>query len=434
MGALDLGGPSESEIKISLPSLPAFNQPIEDYLNFSPHRESLPNRTAELFELRNLFLDHCWHYGLNVTAEKRDALSRGDMSGLIVHPILVDVCQLLGYHRSNQFPSQCYRGETPAREAEQARLIFDFLQREEQLLDSTTLMQVYNLLGVYSVMRGEMPMFFDVFNKLGTLVLSRRAPGFDDVLDPALSNAEPSSCCPQGPVQESRSAFSAMIFVAFVVSLSLKTNPILDPALLAKFRNMATMHWRDTELNFIRARSVLFLYDTQILVEEGAQLEFGNPTGTEWSKRYWALSEDLHAYLGIINTPLIEVSFIHEAQVFTLKTCIIIALAALAELYSVFAPFQPELRRKREEVIDEIATITSMFVRKDFQYLDSALGVCWEIALRPILGDDAWLIWHDMSQALPVPRSSPAALVTLRDCYQKLSLSMPSCVKGIRGA
>jgi hypothetical protein len=186
-----------------------------------------------------LFLDHCWHYGLNVTAEKRDALSRGDMSGLIVHPILLDVCQLLGYHRSNQFPSQCYSGETPAREAEQAKLIFDILQREEQLLDSTTLMQVYNLLGVYSVMRGEMPMFFDVFNKLGTLVLSSRAPGFDDVLGPALSNAEPSSCCPQGPVQESRSAFSAMIFVAFVVSLSLKTNPILDPALLAKFRNMA---------------------------------------------------------------------------------------------------------------------------------------------------------------------------------------------------
>jgi hypothetical protein len=35
------------------------------------------------------------------------------------------------------------------------------------------------------------------------------------------------------------------------------------------------MHRQDTELNFIRARSVLFLYDTQILVEEGAQLEFG---------------------------------------------------------------------------------------------------------------------------------------------------------------
>jgi hypothetical protein len=153
--------------------------------------------------------------------------------------------------------------------------------------------------------------------------------------------------------------------------------------------------------------------------------------------------------LGIINTPLIEVCFIHEAQVFTLKTCIIIALAALAELYSIFAPFQPELRRKREEVIDEIATITSMFVGKDFQYLDSALGVCysipfrcihshliqvcWEIALRPILGDDAWLIWHDMSQALPVPSSSPAALATLRDCYQKLSISMPSCFKGRGG-
>jgi small basic protein len=69
------------------------------------------------------------------------------------------------------------------------------------------------------------------------------------------------------------------------------------------------------------------------------------------------------------------VSFIHEAQVYTLKTCIIIALAALAQLYSLFAPFQPESERKYKDVIDEIANTMNMFVGKDFQYLDTTLGV-----------------------------------------------------------
>ncbi|KAJ7679452.1 hypothetical protein DFH06DRAFT_1316356 [Mycena polygramma] len=368
------------ENTFELPSLPR-RSPFSDsppYGNFSLKPAAEPDRTAELFELRNLFLNHCWHYGLNVTAEKRDALSRGDTSGHVVHRVLVHVCQLLGYHLANRFPSSTHQGPTAGREAEQAMLIFDILQGSVDVPDPTTSMQVYNLLGGYYAMKGDLPIFTQLFEKLGKLVLqSSSIIGLDEgalELDPA-SQVAPVSCCPQGSTQEARSAFSSMIFIELTVSLVPETPPILDPSLLAKFRRLAAIHRRDTELNFVRARSALFLYDTQHLVAEWSKLNFDNPSRTVWSKRYWHLIEDIHAHLAVINTPLIEVSFIHAAQVFTLKTCIIIALAALADLYALFAPFQPESLRQRNAVVDEIAGITSMFIGSDFDYLDRTLGV-----------------------------------------------------------
>jgi hypothetical protein len=103
---------------------------------------------------RKLFLDHSWQYGLNVTPEKRDALSRGDTSGIIVHPVLVDVCQLLGYLLANHASSETwvyFQGQTDGK-AEQALIIFCVLQSPDSKLDLGTEIQVYSLLLLYYVM------------------------------------------------------------------------------------------------------------------------------------------------------------------------------------------------------------------------------------------------------------------------------------------
>ncbi|KAJ7642322.1 hypothetical protein DFH06DRAFT_607761 [Mycena polygramma] len=406
------------------------------FTNFSLDPAPAMDRTAEFFELRNLFLDHCWRYGLNVTAEKRDALSRGDMSGLVVHPVLVNVCQLLGYQLANRFPSDAHqfcRGETAGREAEQAMTIFDILEASVDL-DRTTAMQVYNLLGGYYAIKGDLPMFTQLFQKAGAIVLENSAVlGLDDTL---LLDPDPVSGCPQGLAQEARSAFSAMIFLELTVILVLKSPPVLDVSLLTKFRRLATIHRLDTEMNFMRARSVLILYDTKCLVAEWIQLKFGDPARTAWAKRYWNLIEDIQSHLRTVDTPLIEVSFIHTAQVFTLKTCIIIALAALADLYALFAPFQPEALRKRDAVVEEIAGITNMFVGSDFQHLDTTLGICWAVALRPLVGDVRCPNWDDLTGRSPRPDGGPsqASLDMIRDCFQRLRQSTPSlkahCMRG----
>ncbi|KAJ7616316.1 hypothetical protein DFH06DRAFT_109659 [Mycena polygramma] len=407
-------------------------------------------RVLELFELRNLFLDHCWQYGLNVTAEQRDALSRGDTSGKVVHPVLVNVCQLLGYQLANRFPSDPLHfrpGQTAGREVEQAMSIFDVLQGGVKVLDPTTSIQIYNLLGGYYAVEADLPMFTQLLERLSALVLHNRSIlGLDDglVLDPA-SQVDPTSCYPQGFAQEARSAFSAMIFLQLTAILVLKSPLIIDSSLLTTFRRLGAIHRRDTEMNFMRARSVCFLYDTKRLVAELIEIKhgtpseplpsitvlnsvgFGDPARGDWSKRYCALIDDIHAHLNVVNNPLIEVSFTHAAQVFTLKTCVIIALASLADLYALFAPYKPESLRKRDAAVEEIASITSMFIGSDFHYLDTTLGMCWAVALRPIVGDVGCPNWADLvGHPLPKGGPSPTSLDKIRDCFQSLRLSSPS--------
>ncbi|KAJ6553152.1 hypothetical protein B0H19DRAFT_1155796 [Mycena capillaripes] len=402
-------------------------------VGFSPEPAPALDRTAELFELRQLFLAHSWHYGLNVTEEKRDALSRGDTSGLFVHPILVNISQLLGYHLVRRLQSETLhycRGPTAGREAEQAMQIFEILQAEESMMDPTTTMHVYNLLAVYYTLNRDLAMFAQLFNKLGALMLYSHT-AYDNLVLDVSSQVDQPSCSPQGMVDEARSAFSATIFLQLGVSLARKTPPVLDASFLVKFRKLAAMHRWDTELNFMRARSALFVYDARRLVAKWEKSEFGDRlSGTMWSNCYWDLIEDVHAYLKVVNTPLIEVSFIHVAQVFTLKTCIIIALATLANLYALFAPIQPESERKHKEVIEEIASMTTMFLEKDFQYLDTTLMVCWGVALRPLLGAEPFPKWDEVSAVIAPPKGgSSASLSIIRKCFQRISLATPCIPK-----
>ncbi|KAJ7240579.1 hypothetical protein C8J57DRAFT_101536 [Mycena rebaudengoi] len=58
----------------------------------------------KLFRLRALFLQVAPQYGFSLSLKKLDAIAKGDMTGLVVHPVLVHVCHLWGYFLD--FPKQ----------------------------------------------------------------------------------------------------------------------------------------------------------------------------------------------------------------------------------------------------------------------------------------------------------------------------------------
>ncbi|KAJ7710613.1 hypothetical protein B0H17DRAFT_1027431 [Mycena rosella] len=386
-------------------------------------REVSLERASELFSVRNLFLDHCWHYGLNVTAEKRDALSRGDTSGALVAPVLVNICQLLGYLLANHSQSeiwQYFQGQTED-EAHQARITFDFLDRRDSRLDPEPSLQAYALLVLYYGMKGDIVMHTKTWTKLGDLIARDMAAlGLDDI--PSLDHTTQLdfSSYPRGTGQEALSTFSMIIFLELGRTLVWKLPPSLDPQILAKFRQLATRHRTGTEMNFMRAKSNLFLFDSRQLVTELGRSELGQPPSAAWSRRYWILIREIHTHLNVLNMPLLEVSVIHEAQVLTLKICIIFALAALIDLYAVFSPFQSEARSKHCATVEEMAAVCSVFSGRDFQYLDSGLGLCWSLALRPI--------FHDPDAQAAVARSQAgyqSALDIIRECRRGLSQATP---------
>ncbi|KAJ7609482.1 hypothetical protein FB45DRAFT_1010478 [Roridomyces roridus] len=138
----------------------------------------------------------------------------------------------------------------------------------------------------------------------------------------------------------------------------------------------------DTEMDFLHAKSALLLLDSRSLVEEwdsAYTLE-----ATTWHKRYQRLIENLTSHLSVAKTPLLELSFIHPAQILTLKTCILMTLAALANLHSLSAPFQPSSRAQHAEAIDDMALISSSFVPEDYRYFEATISVAWAVALRSV--------------------------------------------------
>ncbi|KAJ7753934.1 hypothetical protein DFH07DRAFT_505877 [Mycena maculata] len=375
------------------------------------------SREAELFAVRNLFLDHCWRCGFNVTVEKRDAISRGDISGVFIHPVLVNVSQLLGYGIAyHQSETWLYFDTQTVGEVEQTLEVFNVIHGHQNCLDPATMILVYTLAAYYFGWSGNLSLGFKLVENVGRIVSQNYSNMRLEDTTPVGPSLYP-SCCPQGPVQETRSAFCGMIWLDLARNLIWKLPSLLAPSILIKFRQLAAINSASTELNFIRAKSALCLFDSEQL-----RSGWGHSTATIWSERYWRLFEDINAHLRILNTSLMEVSFIHEFQILTLKTCgILVAFAALANMHALLASFQPGAQRKHGEVVDEIARISSTFTERDYRYMASLVGVAWSIALRPV-SDGVFTLPSSVVRDRGVSQSS---LEIIRDCHRKLMQIAP---------
>ncbi|KAJ7242533.1 hypothetical protein C8J57DRAFT_1367708, partial [Mycena rebaudengoi] len=162
--------PSNGEV--TAPLLSTDIQPPKDRAVelFRVGAQILPNANDFLivFCSRNLFLEHGWQSGLNIPTEKRDAISRGDASGHIVHPVRIHVCQLLGYllaSHSHEGTWVDFQGQTDA-EAEQAAAILDFIE-------------------VYRVLKVNVEGFRYLLAKAGEIVVEHQAAlGLNDSPEP----------------------------------------------------------------------------------------------------------------------------------------------------------------------------------------------------------------------------------------------------------
>ncbi|KAJ7649867.1 hypothetical protein FB45DRAFT_5300 [Roridomyces roridus] len=344
---------------------------------------------VELSTPCNAFLKHRWQYGLSVTPAKQEALSLGDLSGRVVDPTLVYVCELLS--RLVQFPDwdlSGFNSRPSPTESELRLFIQDKLEGPSScLLDPLVRLQVYTLLAMHAAQKEDARVFQDMMHKASDLVvLCGSTLGLEDA--PALEWCpmfDESYLSPRGVAEEARAVFALLVCLDVTASLNLRVPSMIDPALIEVFRRLAAIHRSDTEINFVRAKSALFLRDSLELVAEWRgrwpQGDLGAPG---WSKRYHTLIDSIHAHVNFITTSLMEVSCIPPlsgAQP-TLKACVVLCLAATAELHGLFAGEQSDARRRCIEAVGEITKIERGFSERDWRYLDSTLSICWSVASR----------------------------------------------------
>ncbi|KAJ7737897.1 hypothetical protein DFH07DRAFT_944169 [Mycena maculata] len=378
-------------------ALPAVSHPtaISTPSVFNTCTAAPVDQVTELYLVRNLFLDSCWQFGLNLSPAKRDALSRGDISGAVVHPILVHACHMMGYllaGRSNSAQWAYLKRHTPEGETTEALRVIDLMKglsgADADAPDPLTRVQVYKLLALYSGLKMDFRGFQEFLGNAGNIAL-RHGVGFgmEDAFMPE------TTLSPHGPLQEGRSAVAHMVYIELASSMILKAPPKLPQVLLAKFRRWAAKNRKEIEMNVVKANSAFLLVESQQLVAEWNQWEQGvySTREAEWHARYADHANNIQALLHVLNTALLELAPVDRLQVLTLRGCVIIALAALAELHAVFAPFDKAARQQHRAVVDAIARITRMFHTADYAYFDCTLEVCWDIASREISEDDTEL-------------------------------------------
>ncbi|KAJ7272871.1 hypothetical protein C8J57DRAFT_260710 [Mycena rebaudengoi] len=356
----------------------------------------------KLFRLRDLFLQTAPQHGFSLSQKKLDAIAKGDMTGLVVHPVLVHVCNLWGY-------------------------ILDLPKRTGTLVR----FEIEEELTYMRLVQGSLDGMFGPAPNPVTSILTSLEHDIDlaclgNVYSDEINHGF--SAFPGNDADEMRAVFSHLIYVSTVVHLLVKNPLPVDARLVDKFHLlMSTQVATHVDMNFMRAKSVRLFAETRQLTSTWSVSASSPSPPTLWFARYWKLIKPLHSHISHLKSAVLKVSFSanYYSTGLVLKLSMILALAALADLHAAFTPSHPESSRRYRDTLIEIVSVSSTFASDDFRSLTPILSVCWTVATQGILENR---IVYENQQTI---------ITTIRQCNQNLKQAflhynafMPDLIEG----
>ncbi|KAF7294570.1 hypothetical protein MIND_00993500 [Mycena indigotica] len=387
-------------------------QAISPSTSLPPASETLEEK---MLRLRKKFLAKRLQFGFVLPAHKFQAIVHGDLSGTVVHPVLVHLCHLWGamldYCETHQ--TWTYATDRNGDEVMHMRLVLGGI---EGMLgpppDLSTRVLVHLSLSLYFFHKQDFQRGQEFLSIAGQAAL-------ENDMDLAVLNSTPIndgnsgsgmySLLPITEADELRSVFSKLIWVGLSSKIVIGTPYDIDQRLVSSFERLLPSKLpNNADINFQRAKSNLLLRRTRQLTTSWSNSQ---ATPTAWFDEYWRLIEQLHGYLGFLNPVQIRVSFMPESHTtdIVLKLCLTMALTSLADLYGVFAPNHPESSSRYRDAVLEIVSISSTFTLEDCYHLDPILPVCWAVATKRIL--DNTVVYENQQSLIEAIRSCNQNLV-----------------------
>ncbi|KAJ6606319.1 hypothetical protein DFH09DRAFT_1119816 [Mycena vulgaris] len=371
----------------------------------------------KLFRLRQTFLARGLQYGFTLSADKLSALANGDLSGNVVHPVLVHVCHLWGYKFDyyEQNRTWAYAPDKNGNEVAQMRLILGALAGMLGPAPNPVTTTLTHLsVALYFFHKGDISRGQEFLSVASTTAMTH------DLDLAALTNVPAEeedkglySIHPLSEADELRSVFSHLVYVGVSAPVVLSAPPIVDSRLLEKFDLlMDTKVTTTVDINFLRAKSARLLTKTRQFTAAWNNGQSPSPT---WFQQYLKLIEQLHTHIGILNPVQLRLSFIPDAHTteLVLKLCSTMALTALADLHGIFSPDHAESSRRYRDAVLEIVSISSTFSFDDCQYLDPILPICWSVATKRILDNQV------------VYENQESIIAAIRACNSNLQQALP---------
>ncbi|KAJ7272915.1 hypothetical protein C8J57DRAFT_262174 [Mycena rebaudengoi] len=352
----------------------------------------------KLFRLRALFLQAAPQYGFSLSEKKLDAIAKGDMTGLVVHPVLVGTAVHFGAEEESKY----------------MRLIQGSLDgRFGPTPNPVTSLITYTTVSTYFFKKTRLDRGEEFLAAASKTVLEydMDLACLGGVFSDKIDQGEGFSVFPSNDADEMRAAFSHLIFVGSVVHILVKSPLVVDARLMDKFSLlMSTRVATHVDMNFMRAKSVRLFAETRQLTSTWNGSASSPSPPTLWFDRYWTLIEQIHSHIALLQPASLKVSFIPDYRTIglALKLSMILALAALADLHATFAPSHSESSRRYRDAITEIVSISSTFTSDDFQFLTPILSVCWTVATQAIVENR---IMYENQQAI---------IAAIQQCNQNL--------------
>ncbi|KAJ7273059.1 hypothetical protein C8J57DRAFT_1467454 [Mycena rebaudengoi] len=370
--------------------------------------------TLNLPRSRNLFLQAAPQVGFSLSLKKLDAIAKGDMTGLVVHPVLVHVSHLWGYFLDFQIQNGTLVRFEIEEESAHMRLIQGSLNGMFGPAPTPiTSLITYNTVSTYFFKKG-------LLNRGQEYLAAASKVALEHDMDLACLGTVYSekidqgfSVFPNNDDDEMRAIFSHLIYIGTATHL-VKLSPLVVDARLVDTFNLLTSTQAATsthvDVNFMRAKSVRLFAETRQLTSTWNGSASSPSPPPLWFDRYWKLIEQIHSHIGLLQPAALKVSFIPDYHIvgLVLKHSTILALAALADLHAIFAPSHPESSRRYRDALTETVSISSTFSSDDFQYLGPILSLCWTVATQGIIENR--IVYENQN----------SIITTIRQCNQNL--------------
>ncbi|KAJ7273055.1 hypothetical protein C8J57DRAFT_264972 [Mycena rebaudengoi] len=316
----------------------ARNPNLGSHLGVTPETEE-----QKLFHFQNLFLQAAPQVGFSLSLKKLDAIAKGDMTGLVVHPVLVHVCHLWGYFLDFQIQNGTLVRFEIEEESAHVQLIQGSLDGMFGPAPTPiTSLITYNAVSTYFFKKG-------LLNRGQEYLAAASKVALEHDMDLACLGTVYSekidqgfSVFPNNDDDEMRAIFSHLIYIGTATHL-VKLSPLVVDARLVDTFNLLTSTQAHVDVNFMRAKSVRLFAETRQLTST-----WNGPSPPPlWFDRYWKLIEQIHSHIGLLQPAALKVLFIPDYHIvgLVLKHSTILALAALADLHAIFAPVKALSRR-----------------------------------------------------------------------------------------
>ncbi|KAG7449352.1 uncharacterized protein BT62DRAFT_929321 [Guyanagaster necrorhizus] len=331
---------------------------------------------SDLSPMREIFFSHRAQLGVCLSDEKLFAVSRGDLSNSVVHPVMVHVAQLWG--SLVQEESSYFRMLT---ESMQLQSVLDYLNDSREILPPTTSLQAHGIISLYYFTKG------DVFKGREYLLKSAHLLMRHDLhlvrsSHPTLSN----DTITIPATEDEIGAILQVFYMDKAAHVQFRVPCLFHPELDSELYLLSEFHASmpiDIFAVCARTTAATYIQEVQQLICLWDDEQCCSIRSSRCYTKYWDLMRRIQVHLSRVKQRMLNTGLdVDHHFSRALKLAEIVDLTALTELHLLLASTNLESRQACFDTMAQMANFFANLVDEDYGRLDPILTLALRACIK----------------------------------------------------